>query len=89
MTRIELVIDEVVWHGGNPNDRHAFGAELERALARELRDPRLQRALGGHRGDTKIATIDAGRVTRVGGDTVARAVARGLVGTTRTTRSKP
>ncbi|HET9987753.1 MAG TPA: hypothetical protein VFQ65_04520 [Kofleriaceae bacterium] len=84
MTRIELVIDEVVWHGGKPGDRRAFGAELERALARELRDPGLISALG--RGDKRISSIDAGRVPHVGGDTVARAVARGLASAT---RSKP
>lgn len=81
MKRIELVIDEVVWHGGRAGDRAAFGAELEHALARELRDPRLQRALG--RGDANVRAIDAGRVPRVSGDTIGRAVARGLAGARR------
>ena len=76
MRRIELVIDEVVWHGGQPGDRRKFGLELERALARELRDPSVQRALAA--GDRRVSSIDAGQVPRVGGDTVARAVVRGL-----------
>jgi hypothetical protein len=76
MRRIELVIDEVVWHGGEPGDRRKFGLELERALARELRDPRIQQSLA--RGDRRISAIDAGPIPRVGGDTVARAVVRGL-----------
>jgi hypothetical protein len=84
MKRIELVIDEVVWHGGKPSARRSFGVELERALSRELRDPSLQRALG--RGDLRVSNVDAGRVPRVGGDTVARAIVRGLASTT---RSKP
>lgn len=84
MKRIELVIDEVVWHGGKPGDRRAFGTELERALARELRNPHLQSALGS--GHKRISSVDAGRVLRVGGDTVGRAIARGLASATRTKR---
>jgi hypothetical protein len=81
VTRIELVIDEVVWHGGEPGDRRRFGAELERALVHELGDPRLHRSLAT--GDRRVSCIDAGPVPRVAGDTVARAVIRGVAGASR------
>ena len=81
MTRIELVIDEVVWHGGDASRRETFAAELQAAFERELAQPRVIRALG--RTSSDIPSLDAGCVPRVAGDTVARAVAGGLVNATR------
>lgn len=82
--RIELLIDEVVWHGGREHERRAFAEGLERALARELASPVLQRQLA--RGGAEIRSIDAGGVPRVSGETVARAVSRGILNATRKPR---
>jgi len=79
MTRIELVVDRVVWHGGNAN-RRDFADALERALVRELGHPLVRRALVR---DAVIPALDAGRVPRVTGDSVARALAGGIVNATR------
>jgi hypothetical protein len=81
---IELDIDEVVWHGGRETDRRTFVEALERALVHELGNPVVQRALA--RGGTDIGALDAGRVPRISGDTVARAVSGSLVNAARTRR---
>lgn len=80
--RIELVIDEVVWHGGNPSDRRAFAEALERALVHELGHPAIRRALA--RGGAEIRSLDAGSVPRITGGTVARALTGGIVRAART-----
>ena len=92
--QIDLVIDEVVLYGFSADARGPFSDALEQALMRELSSPMLQRALakGGEVQllDTGATRLPPASAPRAVGDSVARAVAGGLRGATRTpTRKRP
>jgi hypothetical protein len=83
MTRVELVIDELVLTGFDPRDRHRIADALERELGTHLTGPALERIVRAAGTRDKETTLRAPDVTLKAPhrpNAIAASVSRSVVG---------